>query len=304
MTDEAAFNLYGAEIIERHMGRPAIMTQWGIPQRQAERLARRAKHPEGVIPVAVSPPRGRTHLVIPDAHAEPDEDLRRFVWLGRLAAACRPDVIVCLGDWADMPSLSSYDRGKRSFEGRRYVRDIEAANEALRLFHAQLPKNYKPELVITLGNHEDRINRASNDASEFEGLIGPNDLDFQKRGWRTIPYWQSVEIDGVHYSHNVPSGIMNRPVGGVNIGRALVQKRYVSTTVGHAHVLSFHAETAGDGRKVYGLCAGCYFERDHSFAGHANKLYWRGVVMKHDVCGGQYDVSFISLERIQKHYGK
>ncbi len=35
------------------------------------------------------------------------------------------------GDFADMPSLSSYDIGKKTFEGRRYKADIEAAHSAM-----------------------------------------------------------------------------------------------------------------------------------------------------------------------------
>ena len=132
---------------------------------------------------------------------------------------------VLAGDFADMPSLSSYDKGKRGFEGRRYVRDIEAANEALRLIHAQLPKDYAPEFAVTLGNHEARIDRAANDAAEFEGLISTSDLDFARRGWRVTPYMESTEIDGVQYSHCVPSGVMNRPIGGAHQANALVRKR-------------------------------------------------------------------------------
>lgn len=244
----------------------------------------------------------RSHLVIPDAHAEPDEDPARFVWLGRLIADLRPDVVVCLGDFADMPSLSSYDRGKRGFEGRRYVKDIESANEALRLIHAQFPKDYAPELAYTGGNHEARIDRAANDAAEFEGLVSTSDLDFARRGWRVTPYMESTEIDGVQYSHCVPSGVMNRPIGGEHQANALVRKRLVSTTVGHSHTMDYAVRTDGTGRKVHGLVAGCYFEAHHGYAGAANAMYWRGVVMCRDVVAGVYDPEFYSLARIRRRY--
>ena len=55
-------------------------------------------------------------LIIPDCHAHPDYDNNRFDWLGNLIIEERPDTILCLGDLADMPSLSSYD--KRSEERR------------------------------------------------------------------------------------------------------------------------------------------------------------------------------------------
>lgn len=85
--------------------------------------------------------------------------------LGQFILDERPDVIVCAGDLADMPSLSSYDKGKKSFEGRRYSADIAAVRDALRRinapmdrYNAQQAKNkqkqYLPRMVMTLGNHE------------------------------------------------------------------------------------------------------------------------------------------------------
>ena len=35
------------------------------------------------------------------------------------------DKVICMGDFASMDSMSSYDRKKKSFEGRRYKKDIE-----------------------------------------------------------------------------------------------------------------------------------------------------------------------------------
>ena len=48
-----------------------------------------------------------------------------------------------LGDHWDMASLSSYDKGKRAFENRRYKKDIEAGNVALDLFEETLKKYSK-----------------------------------------------------------------------------------------------------------------------------------------------------------------
>ena len=59
------------------------------------------------------------HLVIPDVQAKPGVPLEHLDWLGQYIVAKKPDVVVCLGDFADMESLSSYDVGKRSYEGRR-----------------------------------------------------------------------------------------------------------------------------------------------------------------------------------------
>jgi putative YjhG/YagF family dehydratase len=70
-----------------------------------------------------------------------------------------------------MPSLSAYDKGKRSFEGRRYWKDVEAAKGAREIFANELAKcrGYKPELISTEGNHENRIDRATDDQPALDG---------------------------------------------------------------------------------------------------------------------------------------
>ena len=66
-------------------------------------------------------------LVLPDVQSKPGIDFTYLTRIGTYALEKKPDVIVCIGDFADMESLSSYDKGKKSFEGRRFKKDIEAA---------------------------------------------------------------------------------------------------------------------------------------------------------------------------------
>lgn len=103
-------------------------------------------------------------LVLPDVQAKPGDDFTFLNKIGRYLVEKKPDTVVCLGDFADMPSLSSYDVGKKSFEGRRYLADIEAAKDAMCAFLSPLwefnakakknkEKQYHPRMVMTLGNH-------------------------------------------------------------------------------------------------------------------------------------------------------
>ena len=64
---------------------------------------------------------GRKHLVIPDTQVKPDVPLDHIIALSHYIVAKKPDVIVMIGDWFDLPSLSSYDRGTKKGEGRRLV---------------------------------------------------------------------------------------------------------------------------------------------------------------------------------------
>ena len=113
----------------------------------------------------------RTHLVIPDCQVKDGVDLSYLKWVGQYIVDKQPDVIVNIGDFADMPSLSSYDVGRKSFEGRRYKTDIDVTHRAMdmlldpmRTYNERQRRNkekqYKPRMVLTLGNHEERISRA------------------------------------------------------------------------------------------------------------------------------------------------
>jgi len=74
-----------------------------------------------------------THLVMGDPHCTPKASNDRFLWAGKLAADLKPNTIICMGDFASMDSLSSYDKGKKQFEGRRYKKDINHAHDATKV---------------------------------------------------------------------------------------------------------------------------------------------------------------------------
>ena len=84
-----------------------------------------------------------THVVIPDTQAKPGVPTDHLRWIGQYIVDQfhdEPIKIIHLGDHADMPSLSMYDKGKKAMEGRRYVQDIEAANAACRILNEALLK--------------------------------------------------------------------------------------------------------------------------------------------------------------------
>ena len=134
------------------------------------------------------------HVIIPDVQAKPGVDFTYLNKIGHYIVEKKPEVLICIGDFADMPSLSSYDQGKKSFEGRRYKNDIEASHEAMTAllepmwtYNDRAKKNkeklYKPRMVLTLGNHENRIHRAVNDDPKLDGVLSVDDLGYQEYGW-------------------------------------------------------------------------------------------------------------------------
>ena len=244
-----------------------------------------------------------THLVIGDPHCNPKASNDRFLWAGKLARDLKPDTIVCMGDFSSLDSLSSYDKGKKSFEGRRYKKDIDHAHDALEKFNKGL-NGRRSRKVMLLGNHEDRIDRIVDETPELDGTISTKDLKFKEFGWEVIAYQEPVAIDGVHYCHNYPTGIMGKPISGDNIARSLLLKNKVSSTVGHCHLFDYSMCTIPTGRKVLGLSAGCYLHHKEEYARNTQRLWWSGLIVKRNVRQGEYDIETIEYNTVKRRYGR
>ena len=252
----------------------------------------------------------REHLVIGDSHARPDVDNSRFDILAEFVLDRQPDVIIDIGDSADMPSLSSYDVGTVRAEGHRYKDDIAAYHDAQERFIGALrrynstrgsmkKKKYQPRLIKTRGNHEYRIVRAANEAPRYYGHIDLRDLRENEYGWETYDFLEPVGVDGICYQHYFTSGILGRPIGGENHAASLVKKNFMSCVAGHSHTRDFWETTNAVGRRVFGLVVGCFFEHEETYT-KENARYWRGLVYLHDVRDGEAEPEFLSLENYLK----
>tara|TARA_R110002012_G_scaffold26970_1_gene86933 strand:+ start:68 stop:844 length:777 start_codon:yes stop_codon:yes gene_type:complete len=242
-------------------------------------------------------------LIIGDPHAHPDYDNDRFTALGKFIVKKQPDIIVCLGDMADMPSLSSYDKGTKGFEGRRYKKDVSAVIDAQEKLFAPLKeynkgkarlhqKRYKPKCYMTLGNHEDRVSRATNSNPELDGAISIDDFQYKKFGWKCTPFKRSLTIKGITFSHYFTTGVSGRPISSVHVGHALVSKLHCSAVQGHSHLYNHAEQTKPDGQKVFGLSGWCYSHPKYSegWCQDTEFQWWRGVIMLEGLDGeGYYD---------------
>ena len=245
-------------------------------------------------------------LVIGDPHAHPDYSNIRFSALGKFIAKERPEVIVCIGDMADMPSLSSYDRGTKGFEGRRYRKDVAAVIDAQEKLFAPIKKirGYKPQLHMCLGNHEDRITRAINSSPELDGTISIEDLKYEEFGWKVTPFKRCVTIKGITFSHYFTSGVAGRPISSVHIGYALVTKLHCSAVQGHSHLYNHAEQTKPDGQKVFGLSAGCFSHPKYTetWCQDTEYQWWRGIIMLEGLDGEGYynSIRAITQRSLQK----
>jgi Calcineurin-like phosphoesterase len=250
------------------------------------------------------------HFVIPDCQIRPGDNLDFLTAIGNFIIAKKPDTIVCIGDFADMPSLSSYDVGKKSFEGKRYIKDVEATKEAMQALLNPLwmfnwnavqtkHKQYKPRLVLTLGNHENRINRAVDNDAKLEGVLSIDDPNYETFGWEVFPFLEVVSIDGVAYSHYFTSGVLGRPC---TSAQAQLTKKHQSCVAGHQQGLQIAMGNRADGTAITSIIAGSCYEHDEDYMGPQGNKHWRGCLMLHDVHEGSFNAVPVPLSFLKEKY--
>lgn len=249
-------------------------------------------------------------LVLPDVQAKPGNDFSFLRRIGLYMVEKKPDVVVCGGDFADLPSLSSYDKGKRAFEGRRYKRDVEAAQFAMQAFlgpmeeyNAMRRRNkkaeYKPRMVLTLGNHENRVNRATNDDAMLDGVLSIKDLAYEEYGWEVHDFLEVVMVEGIAFSHYFTSGVMGRPV---TTAQALLTKKHQSCIAFHQQGLQIATGYRADGALLTAVICGSAYEHNEDYLGPQGNNHWRGFLMLNDVHEGQFDLMPVSLDYINRKY--
>lgn len=252
------------------------------------------------------------HLLIPDCQVKQGIDMSFLTHIGKYIVKARPDVIINIGDFADMPSLSSYDKGKRAAEGRRVCEDIAAAKEGMKLLLAPMRELqeqqraagkpvYSPRMVLTLGNHEARIDRHVDANPELHGFLGMHSLGYEEAGWEVYPFLTPVIVNGVAYCHFFQNVLTGKPLSGTaaNMLKTIGQ----SFTQGHRQVLDVATRfLPADGSQQWGLIAGACYTHEEEYKGAQGNAHWRGVVLKHNVRNGSYDPLFVGLDWLAKTY--
>jgi len=249
-----------------------------------------------------------THFVLPDVQAKHGHDFSFLTSIGNYILKKKPDVIICIGDFADMESLSSYDVGKKSFEGRSYQKDLWAAREAMDAlltpmfeFNAKAKRNrekqYKPRMVLTLGNHENRINRVLNQDRKLEGLMSTDDLPYQD--WEVQPFLKVIVIDGIAYSHYFTSGVKGLPV---TTAQALLNKKHMSCFAGHQQGRQIAYAKKADGTEIAAIICGSCYVHEEEYLGNQDNNHFRGLYILHNVNNGSFDEMAVPVDYIIKNY--
>lgn len=242
---------------------------------------------------------GRMHVVIPDVQAKPGVRLDHLTWVGKYIAEKKPDVVVCIGDFADIESLSRYEIGTIKAENKRLKRDLQVAREAMELLMTPIRETdgYCPELHMTMGNHEHKLDRFANEHPYLEEVVGTHMLDYEEWGWKVHPFLKPVTVDGVDYAHYFISGAKGLPVSSAN---AMRTKRTRSSIMGHNQKTDVAFDPISHQWFIFcGLC--CL--HDEEYLGPQGNDNRRQILVLHEVEDGKFDPMFVSLKYLEKAYG-
>lgn len=249
-------------------------------------------------------------LVIPDCQVKAGVPLEHLTWAGKAIVDYMPDVVINIGDFADMPSLSTHDiKGSKYFEGLRYRTDIDVAKDAMQLLLAPLKelqakqkrnkeKQYRPRMVMTIGNHEHRIDRAINNNPTLDGLISVKDLGYEN-DWEVHSFLHPVFINGVGFNHYWPVGAMGRPASSPSV---IINKLHMSCVAGHQQGKQVAYGKRADGQPICAIIAGSYYLHDESYMDQLSNKHWRGLVVLNEVEDGHFDEMFLSIEYLRRKY--
>lgn len=257
--------------------------------------------------------RPRRHYIIPDVQVRPGDVVDHLDWIAQDIVRRKPDVIVCIGDFYDLPSLSRYSpAGGLEKEGARLLADIEAGDAAMHRLTAPIfsemerlkrnkERQWKPRLVFTEGNHEYRSARFASDDARFEGVVGTHLCEVEAFGFERHGFRVPVEIDGVWYAHFWQNKNSDRPIGGTIDNR--LNKLGFSFVAGHEQGKLYGDRPLPNGRRIHGLVAGsCYLGRE-AYRGPQAANEWRGTVVLHDVRnGGDFEPMFLTLRYLCEEY--
>ncbi len=160
-------------------------------------------------------------------------------------------------------------------------------------------KLYKPRMVLTLGNHEERIERAVDADAKLEGVLSLSHLQYQEFGWEVHPFKEVVVIDNIAYSHYFVTGVAGRPAG---TAAAQFRKTNMSAVAGHQQGLQIHTGNRADGALLTSIIAGSCYEHDESYLGPQGNKHYRGLIVLHDVDDGEFNVMPVPLTYLKSKY--
>lgn len=134
---------------------------------------------------------------IPDTHS-PYHDKRALELAIKVIKSFRPDVLVHMGDIADMYAISSYDKDPRKSQG--FLSELREVNKVFDQIDGLAPRK-----IFLCGNHEARLEKyLFKKAPELHDYVTiPQAFDLKRRGWEYYPYQVPVKIGKLYFVHDL-----------------------------------------------------------------------------------------------------
>lgn len=216
-----------------------------------------------------------------------------------------PDYVIHLGDHWDFPSLSSYDKLKKEFRSRSYIKDIDAGNIAMQEFWRiieigrKLRPSWKCKFVFLNGNHEYRRDKAiDHEATEMAGLLEMHEPNLS--GWdKVMPFLKPFKLQGIHFVHYIQNEFTGKPITSTRLALA---KKSCSFVQGHKQCLEQAEQNTLDGKRIMGLTMGaCYFH-DEDYKGYQGNSHWRGCCLLRNAHKGCWEIQVKNLKTLDRRY--
>jgi len=218
----------------------------------------------------------------------------------------KPSYVIHLGDHWDMPSLSQYDKGKKSHRVKTYLKDMVVGNIAMEEFWKIIKKRWKRfdkdcQWIILTGNHEDRRRKALEyGPDELIDLM--EQLTFDYTNWtEVLPFLEVKTIRGIEFSHYFQNDGSARPIG---TARQLLLRRHVSCVAGHKQGFDYAEMLQGSNNTIQSIIAGSSYYHNEEYKTHTNH-HWRGSVLLYNISNKTgFDYARYSLETLDGFYEK
>ena len=250
-------------------------------------------------------------LAIGDLHQDPrhPDRLAVLTWIARFASEQRFDRIIQIGDWSTWDSVNQHDKND-SYAARfkpQISDDMENLKASLQAWRAGMAPGYKPKQHITLGNHENRLERFENATPEAHGsFTRQRDELFLQFGWTPRPYGEILYVNGVGFTHHPVNGA-GRAFGGETGPQRAANKTTVPIVSGHTHRRQVHdSAKIGPVESISMVEIGCALPWGtvENYAKVSATGWWWGVVPLTCHGGAITDVSFVSMLTLQDRYGR
>lgn len=255
-------------------------------------------------------------MVVPDTQVRKGVPIEHIKAAARYAVKHKPDVIVIIGDWWDMPSLSHFNTALQA-DGSRIKDDLDAGKEAMLAFvspiheesykrEKQHKKRWNPRLVFCIGNHDPmvRIPRYIEAHPVLEGFLKDNTKEWlEVLGFEVYDFLDIVNISGIRFSHYFqnPHSAKRSPLGGMI--DTMLKNAGFSFVMGHQQVYKIGKHYLSDGSRRIGIVAGAFYDHEETYMGPQGNKHWRGIIMLNEVHEGSADVCEVSIDFLKSKYG-